>query len=96
MYRLNRDSDIMTSKTSNTKHARVNHNQRNNINNPNNNNNNGDNNNPNQYCYRLVEKAHDIDLILNEPEIDLWMLRELALTEGGLVNGMFFVISFVF
>jgi hypothetical protein len=47
-------------------------------------------NHPNQYCYRLVEKALEIDLILNEPEIDLWLLRELALTEGGLVNGTYF------
>jgi hypothetical protein len=40
--------------------------------------------------YHLVEKAVEIILILNEPEIDLWRLRELAISEGGLVNGKLF------
>jgi hypothetical protein len=40
--------------------------------------------------YHLVEKAVEINLILNEPEIDLWRLRELAISEGGLVNGKLF------
>lgn len=50
------------------------------------NNNNVNHSSSNQYCYRLVEKALHLELVLNEPEIDLWLLRELALTEGGLVN----------
>jgi hypothetical protein len=37
--------------------------------------------------YHLVEKAVEINLVLSEPEIDLWRLRELAISEGGLVNG---------
>jgi hypothetical protein len=35
----------------------------------------------------LSEKADLIDRLLSEPEVDLWTLRELALTEGGLING---------
>jgi hypothetical protein len=34
-------------------------------------------------------KAEQINLVLSEPDVDLWKLRELALTEGGLVNGEF-------
>jgi hypothetical protein len=34
-------------------------------------------------------KAEQINLVLSEPDVDLWKLRELALTEGGLVNGTF-------
>ena len=37
----------------------------------------------------LQEKAHLIHLALLEPKVDLWKLRALALSEGGLVNGMF-------
>lgn len=36
----------------------------------------------------LKAKAEEIYLVLSEPDVDLWKLRELALTEGGLVNGM--------
>ena len=36
----------------------------------------------------LKGKAEEIYLLLSEPDVDLWKLRELALTEGGLVNGM--------
>jgi TBC1 domain family member 20 len=32
-------------------------------------------------------KADEINLVLSEPNVNLWKLRELALTEGGLVNG---------
>lgn len=32
-------------------------------------------------------KAEEINLVLSEPNVNLWKLRELALTEGGLVNG---------
>lgn len=39
--------------------------------------------------YQLIEKAVEINLVLNEPEIDLWRLREFALTDGGLVNGTY-------
>ena len=38
---------------------------------------------------QLSKKAKEISLVLSAPDIDLWKLRELALTEGGLVNGMF-------
>ena len=31
-------------------------------------------------------KAEEINLVLLEPDVDLWKLRELALSEGGLVN----------
>jgi hypothetical protein len=34
----------------------------------------------------LQEKAKAINLILLQPQVDLWKLRELCLTEGGLVN----------
>ena len=33
-----------------------------------------------------MSKAEAILLCLSEPEIDLWRLREFALTDGGLVN----------
>jgi len=33
-------------------------------------------------------KEEEIDQILSQDEIDLWALRELCLTEGGLVNGV--------
>lgn len=36
---------------------------------------------------RFSKKAEEIDRILSTPDIDLWRLRELALSEGGLVNG---------
>ena len=32
-------------------------------------------------------KADEINLVLSEPNVNLWKLWELALTEGGLVNG---------
>ena len=32
-------------------------------------------------------KAELIQQVLSEPKVDLWKLRELALSEGGLVNG---------
>mmetsp|Transcript_37188 Transcript_37188/g.90213 ORF Transcript_37188/g.90213 Transcript_37188/m.90213 type:complete len:986 (-) Transcript_37188:201-3158(-) len=34
----------------------------------------------------LQKKAEKINLLLLEPQVDLWKLRELALTDGGLVN----------
>lgn len=37
----------------------------------------------------LEAKAQEINLLLAEPEIDLWKLREYALSDGGLVNGMY-------
>jgi hypothetical protein len=37
----------------------------------------------------LQEKADDVQRVLDEPIVDLWLLRELALTEGGLVNGQY-------
>jgi hypothetical protein len=35
----------------------------------------------------MAAKTEEIRRILSEPVVDLWKLRELALTEGGLVNG---------
>lgn len=34
----------------------------------------------------LKAKAEEINLVLSEPDVNLWKLRGLALTEGGLVN----------
>jgi hypothetical protein len=42
---------------------------------------------PNTKQARMREKAEEINLVLLEPDVDLWKLRELALTDGGLVNG---------
>lgn len=39
----------------------------------------------------MMRKAEEINLVLMQPEVDLWRLRELALSEGGLVNGELFV-----
>lgn len=36
-------------------------------------------------------KAKEISAILSETEVNLWELRELALSEGGLVNGTSFL-----
>ena len=36
---------------------------------------------------RSSKKADEIRQLLSEPVVDLWRLRELASTEGGLVNG---------
>ena len=41
------------------------------------------------YLQQQQKKAEEINLLLLEPEVDLWKLRELALTDGGLVNGMY-------
>jgi hypothetical protein len=38
----------------------------------------------------LQEKAEEINLTLLQPDVDLWKLRELALSDGGLVNGTYF------
>ena len=37
-------------------------------------------------------KAIEISNVLSEPNVDLWKLRELALSEGGLVNGTFLLL----
>lgn len=37
----------------------------------------------------MAAKAEEIRRVLSEPAVDLWKLRDLALTEGGLVNGAF-------
>lgn len=39
------------------------------------------------YSNYLTNKANEIKLVLAEPDLDLWRLRELALSDGGLVNG---------
>ena len=41
----------------------------------------------------LGEKAREINLVLSQPTVDLWKLRELCLTEGGLVHGKLSVLS---
>jgi hypothetical protein len=43
----------------------------------------------------MSAKAEEIGRVLSEPMVDLWKLRELALTEGGLVNGKILVQSIV-
>jgi len=35
----------------------------------------------------LEDKAAEITQVLAAPKVDLWKLRELSLSEGGLVNG---------
>ena len=35
----------------------------------------------------LEAKKAEINLVLSAPDVDLWKLRELCLTEGGLVDG---------
>jgi hypothetical protein len=42
---------------------------------------------PTQTSGAMLTKAEEINLVLLQPEVDLWRLRELALSEGGLVNG---------
>lgn len=37
-----------------------------------------------------AEKVAQIQEVLDEADVDLWRLRGLALTEGGLVNGMYY------
>jgi len=39
------------------------------------------------------EKVAQIQQILDEPNVDLWKLRGLALTEGGLVNGVYYLFA---
>eukprot|EP00585_Thalassiosira_rotula_P005893 CAMPEP_0196158034 /NCGR_PEP_ID=MMETSP0910-20130528/45114_1 /TAXON_ID=49265 /ORGANISM="Thalassiosira rotula, Strain GSO102" /LENGTH=139 /DNA_ID=CAMNT_0041422837 /DNA_START=108 /DNA_END=523 /DNA_ORIENTATION=- len=41
---------------------------------------------PSPSSKRMTAKAEEIRRVLSEPTVDLWKLRELALTEGGLVN----------
>jgi hypothetical protein len=43
----------------------------------------------------MSAKADEIGRVLSEPMVDLWKLRQLALTEGGLVNGKILVQSIV-
>jgi hypothetical protein len=38
----------------------------------------------------LQEKAEEINLVLLQPAVDLFKLRELALSDGGLVNGTYY------
>jgi hypothetical protein len=35
----------------------------------------------------IVEKRQEIELLLGHADVDLWKLRELCLSEGGLLNG---------
>ena len=43
----------------------------------------------NQKHSYLQQKAQEIEFLLSQDEIDLWKLREFALTPGGLVNGRY-------
>jgi len=36
---------------------------------------------------QMTDKAKEIEVVLEEENVDLWKLRGLALSEGGLVNG---------
>jgi hypothetical protein len=35
----------------------------------------------------VVEKRNEIEKLLGEADVDLWKLREMCLSEGGLLNG---------
>lgn len=41
----------------------------------------------------MQEKALEIEECLSNDPVNLWHLRELALTRGGLLQGMYFVSS---
>ena len=41
----------------------------------------------NEYAAKIAK----IQQVLDQPNVDLWKLRGLALSEGGLVNGKFIV-----
>ena len=43
----------------------------------------------------MNNKAEEIRRVLSEPVVDLWKLRELALSEGGLVNGTFLMFMLI-
>ena len=36
-----------------------------------------------------TQKAKEIEAVLRDENVDLWKLRGLAISEGGLVNGSF-------
>jgi hypothetical protein len=42
----------------------------------------------------LERKAEEIEAVLAADDVDLWRLRELALTEGGLINGAFVLLTY--
>ena len=45
----------------------------------------------------LKAKEKQIELVLSEqPRVNLWKLRELALMEGGLVNGTYMYMQHVY
>jgi hypothetical protein len=48
---------------------------------------NANGNNDNRMKNQLEDKAKEISFVLEQPDIDLWKLRTLAISEGGLVNG---------
>ena len=41
----------------------------------------------NSYSAAQQQKLNEITFILSQPDIDLWALRELCLTDGGLIDG---------
>jgi hypothetical protein len=41
------------------------------------------------FSMNLAAKKEEIGLVLSAPDVDLWKLRELCLTDGGLVDGKF-------
>ena len=43
-----------------------------------------------------ARKVDEILLLLSDPEVDLWKLREFALSPGGLINGAFLFLFFSF
>ena len=69
------------------------HIQKSHSNHMNNGGNNNDHNNHNTSKQaRMRAKAEEINLVLLEPDVDLWKLRELALSDGGLVNGKYCIL----
>lgn len=45
------------------------------------------------YPLNIHDKEDEIEQILSSKEVDLWAIRELCLSEGGLLNGAYCVVS---
>jgi hypothetical protein len=50
---------------------------------------------PFQPSAKLVSKAEEIHRVLNASTVDVWKLREFALSDGGLVDGTSCDVSYV-
>lgn len=53
--------------------------------------NNNINNTMSEHKRQLEKKARQIIEVLESPTVDLWKLRGLAISQGGLVNGRFLI-----